>query len=301
MVGNKFGMLTVTNMIYDPIRKQYSKCECICDCGNKIIRSASKLRNRKSDIDASCGCNIKGSIHEKSDKLVIGTKVNKLTILESIWDEIPKLKCKCDCGNEIILRRYDVLNGHTKSCGCLQKETMTEIRFVDDTGYVSEHGIRIIKPIRRDSVGRMVWECKCHCGNVFESIPAVIKSNHIKSCGCISASSMESYIEKILIENNVDYKSQYTFDDCLSDNGKRLRFDFAITKGDELFCLLEYDGEQHYKSVPFFGGDRDFENRKRRDQIKNEYCKSNNILLIRLPYYLSHKEIKEKIMNIIYP
>lgn len=29
---------------------------------------------------------------------------------------------KCDCGKEIITRKSSVLNGHTKSCGCLQKE-----------------------------------------------------------------------------------------------------------------------------------------------------------------------------------
>lgn len=35
-----------------------------------------------------------------------------------------------------------------------------------------------------------------------------------------------------------------------------------------------------------------------RDEIKNKYCKDNNINLIRLPYYLSDNDIKEKILNI---
>ncbi len=30
--------------------------------------------------------------------------------------------CNCDDKNEIIVRGYDLKNGHTKSCGCLQKE-----------------------------------------------------------------------------------------------------------------------------------------------------------------------------------
>lgn len=48
-----------------------------------------------------------------------GTKYNRLTFIktdgeESIW--------KCDCGNIITANPKSVRNGHTKSCGCLQKE-----------------------------------------------------------------------------------------------------------------------------------------------------------------------------------
>lgn len=36
--------------------------------------------------------------------------------------------CKCDCGNEkeIIVRGSDLRRNHTKSCGCLQKEAVTD-------------------------------------------------------------------------------------------------------------------------------------------------------------------------------
>lgn len=30
--------------------------------------------------------------------------------------------CKCDCGNEIIVQRYALQHGNTKSCGCFRKE-----------------------------------------------------------------------------------------------------------------------------------------------------------------------------------
>lgn len=30
--------------------------------------------------------------------------------------------CKCECGNESIVRSGKLMNGHTQSCGCLQKE-----------------------------------------------------------------------------------------------------------------------------------------------------------------------------------
>jgi hypothetical protein len=30
--------------------------------------------------------------------------------------------CQCDCGNEVVVRRGDLSNGHTRSCGCLSRE-----------------------------------------------------------------------------------------------------------------------------------------------------------------------------------
>lgn len=35
-------------------------------------------------------------------------------------------KCQCDCGNEIIVRPDSLTSGHTKSCGCLQKEIVSQ-------------------------------------------------------------------------------------------------------------------------------------------------------------------------------
>lgn len=34
--------------------------------------------------------------------------------------------CRCDCGKERIVRGYALRYGHTKSCGCLQSEQVTE-------------------------------------------------------------------------------------------------------------------------------------------------------------------------------
>ena len=36
------------------------------------------------------------------------------------------VKCKCECGNEIIVPKYKFDKNITKSCGCLQKETTSK-------------------------------------------------------------------------------------------------------------------------------------------------------------------------------
>lgn len=61
---------------------------------------------------------------------LIGRKFNRLTVIEfdhkdkyynSFW------KCRCDCGNEVIVRAGGLRSGASKSCGCLMRERAREI------------------------------------------------------------------------------------------------------------------------------------------------------------------------------
>lgn len=54
-----------------------------------------------------------------------GKQFNRLTVIEPMPRDIgqrTKYKCKCECGNEVIVEGSKIKNGHTKSCGCLFKE-----------------------------------------------------------------------------------------------------------------------------------------------------------------------------------
>ena len=82
-----------------------------------------------------------------------------------------------------------------------------------------------------------------------------------------------------LNENNIVYQYQKKFDGCKHKTS--LPFDFFIL--DKNMCI-EYDGIQHYEPVKLFGGIKNYEYRKKLDEIKNEYCKNNNIHLIRISY-----------------
>jgi hypothetical protein len=92
----------------------------------------------------------------------------------------------------------------------------------------------------------------------------------------------EKTISSILMTNNIQHKLQYTIQDC--KDFSVLPFDIAIIKNDELFCLIEYHGIQHFFPVKFFGGEEALKQTQKRDQIKRNYCSKNNIPLLEITY-----------------
>ena len=121
-------------------------------------------------------------------------------------------------------------------------------------------------------------------------------NGNTRTCGCETKSRNEIYIGKILEEQHVTFAEQYTFPDC--KNEAPLRFDFAVFSDDDhLEFLLEYDGEQHFKVIEYFGGEEGFKLRQKRDNIKNEYCEKNGIDILRIPYFYTHEMVKATIID----
>ncbi len=52
----------------------------------------------------------------------------------------------------------------------------------------------------------------------------------------------------------------------------------------ELKLGIEYQGEQHYKSVSFFGDEEDYKKRKENDEIKRNKCRQEGVSLVEWPY-----------------
>lgn len=109
------------------------------------------------------------------------------------------------------------------------------------------------------------------------ALPSNILSGH--GCPCCNQSIGEKRISIYLNKYSILYIPQYTFDDC--KNKKGLPFDFYLP--DYNICI-EYDGEQHFRPVEYFGGEKGFIERQYNDTIKNTYCKKNKIILLRIAY-----------------
>ena len=70
-------------------------------------------------------------------------------------------------------------------------------------------------------------------------------------------------------------------------------FDFYLP---EHKCCIEYDGIQHFESIEYWGGEKKLTSQRKRDEIKTNYCKDNNINLLRIKY---NENILEK-LNLIF-
>ena len=110
-------------------------------------------------------------------------------------------------------------------------------------------------------------------------------NGHTSSCGCIRYSIGEEHIVKILKDNNIDYQREYKF----SDLGN-LRYDFYLPNYNR---LIEFDGKQHFQDT----GWGNFDGTQKRDQIKNDYAKTHNIQLVRIPYWERDKLTLELLLG----
>ena len=64
----------------------------------------------------------------------------------------------------------------------------------------------------------------------------------------------------------------------------------------DLRLAVEYDGEAHFKFIPFFHKNREaFDNQRYRDFLKDTLCKDNNITLIRVPDTVKYDDLEEYI------
>jgi len=117
-----------------------------------------------------------------------------------------------------------------------------------------------------------------------------ILSNHIKGYGCHKCKSSlgETKIMSYLETHKIKYISEKTFHDLKLYNN--LKFDFYIPK---FKMCIEFDGPQHFMPANFKKFSlpptkRDVETffkTIRRDSIKNDYCKNNNLKILRIPYW----------------
>ncbi len=184
LTGRKIGKLTVlyrTENRQSPNGTIFSMWQCRCDCGNETTVSAMHL---KSGSIISCGCK------RKSEDLT-GRVFGRLTVLHEAKPdgndgkyEPKRWHCRCECGNEKDIMAGNLINGSTKSCGCIRykprkTDDLTGQRFGRLTvvgrgeDYTFPNGRKLAR-----------WECICDCGNTVSVLRQSLLAGKTHSCGC---------------------------------------------------------------------------------------------------------------------
>ncbi len=108
---------------------------------------------------------------------------------------------------------------------------------------------------------------------------------HLSGNGCdkCSLSTGEISIAKFLDSHGIEYVRQKRYSECRNINP--LPFDFYIPSHN---ALIEYHGEQHYKTTEYFGGSTAFIKRMYNDWIKEQWATRNGFNLIVIPFFLEN-------------
>ena len=276
-------------LIEDYIGKGTWRAKCQ-KCGLERTYKTANIKPEREN-GGQCPCSKSG--------IKIGDKFARLTVLSRdltketgdgiFWN------CVCDCGCLTSVRTRDLKSGNTKSCGCYNIEKLSERikkqNADNNEDLVGQNFTKLTvvrlateEEIERRPKGLRYWVCQCECGNTHIASTSDLKGGKVASCGCMNSKG-EAIIAKILLESNISFCKQVTFDDLKGESGKHYAFDFAILKSGAIWYLIEFDGIQHYDSAhQFCGIEETFEKIKMRDSLKNKWCEEKHIPLIRIPY-----------------
>lgn len=130
LINEKFGELLVIESIGHHIYnkkngKKQEKFKCLCSCGEICERWRGQLISGQV---TKCK-NPQNHLRDIPKKDITGKTFGKLIVIKfSHYDREKSIKqywlCKCDCGNEKIIIVNSLINGDTKSCGCIEKENL---------------------------------------------------------------------------------------------------------------------------------------------------------------------------------
>ena len=195
---------------------------------------------------------------------------------KTTYDRFMRVKAKClTCNNKILAKN--------------QKLSFEEVKNrINIEGYVLQ------SKEEEYNNNESLLTIKCPKGHIYKSSLGNFdnKGNRCPICNDNDTKG-EKAIISFLEKYNIEFTKQKTFNDCKYINV--LRFDFYLPKHN---IIIEFDGRQHYEPVDYFGGEKAFKENQIRDNIKTQYCKDNNIKLIRIPYY-EFKNVDTILNNIL--
>lgn len=159
--------------------------------------------------------------------------------------------------------------------------------------YINGYNCDVIENSGNERKGKFTFVCECgrhYVGTLDEVTNNVKPRIRCKSCSN-TISSGEKAIIDWLKNNNINYNYQYKFQNCKYK--RELPFDFYLP--DYNICI-EFDGIYHYEKQKHIS-DKQFEEQKIRDEIKNKFCQDNNIKLIRIPYWTLYNKKYKSILK----
>jgi len=246
LVGQTFSRLSVLK--FSHINKGCSYWLCLCICGNTCIVSGSKLRFGHIK---SCGC-----IKKEKLKNLVGQVFGLWTVIsfshfaKTGGRQRPYWNCRCDCGNEGVVRGDILKNGGSKSCGCYRKDRS----LIPLPEYSYEEAYKRAKSIYK--------HMKQRCSNINETSFNNYGARGIKICNRW-LQSFENFYEDMgpapsnkhsidRINNDGNYEPSNCRWATVAENNRNKRTTHFITYKNKTQCVTDWSNELGISSYALF-------------------------------------------------
>lgn len=255
--------------------KKYKKCKhCV-----ENIRSRTKKKKSKSPANKTP--------YSKISELILEHGCELLTNEANYLNTSSPIEIMCSCGKVKKTTYKNFMRSKYNCDDCFRESLKLDLATVRD--YYRKNGATLLSD-KINSSDPLLF--KCRCGSISSKLWTTFKRSGCCNECAISLSKGEEEITHLLIKRQVNFVRQHRFSE--DDGICNKPFDFIIKN--EL--LIEFDGEQHFKPVDYFGGKDKFTRQGITDKIKNQYCIDNNIPLIRIPYW-EFKNIEYILENVL--
>ena len=270
-----------------------------CKCGNEFKTSFKEFKGRKDRNYSKRQCNECGissrtnkrrKSHSQFIEEVHGLVGNEYMVIGEYISAFKGIELKHNlCGHVFTMAPHEFLKGQ-RCPKCYGTPKKTTEQFKREIKELVGEEYKVLGEYRGNKVKILMLHKTC--GNRWETTPNhFLRGTFCPKCAVRSKGELK--IRKYLEKHNINFKEQFTINECRHINP--LPFDFAIFKNNKLELLIEYEGEQHFKPTRFRGAKDKFKETIRNDRIKRNYCKENNINLLEIPY--TQFENIEKILN----
>lgn len=166
-------------------------------------------------------------------KDITGMRSGKVTAIEAtamrrrgtvLW------RCRCDCGKEMLLEPYRILNGSVKSCGCQRWEK----RICDLTGQRFGR-LTALERLNEKSGRSYLWRCRCDCGQELNVRASALTTGNTTSCGCARTDALHRRAKDITgcrfgaltaLHPTEERQHNSVLWECRCDCGKTVRYTY---------------------------------------------------------------------------
>jgi len=172
MIDMKFGNLVVISAV------NTNRFICQCDCGKQIeVWRTNLIQGKKTH----CGC------QKYLGRDLTGRRFGRWMVTGKHNGSVRCFDCRCDCGGEGVVVSTNLKTGNSQSCGCLQKERITDTgkkNLIDLVG--QRFGRLVVLSLAVSLKNAVRWNCICDCGIKSVVHGSSLTKGNTKSCGCLS-------------------------------------------------------------------------------------------------------------------